>query len=88
MLDLSEANVLASNKKALSNYNGSKGVMLIWESSSKAARTIEAFRKLRHLGSDKILGARHAGRSYTFYVLTIPKENISRFKEELAGLTL
>jgi hypothetical protein len=87
-LDLSEANVFATNKKALSNYNGSKGVMLIWENSFKTSRTIEAFRKLSHLGSDQMLAARHAGRSYTFYVLTIPKENIARFKEELAGLVL
>jgi hypothetical protein len=88
MLDLSEVNVFANNKKVLSDYKGSKGVMLIWESTPKAARTIEAFRKLRHLGSDKTLVAQHAGRSYSFYVLTIPKENLDRFKQELANLML
>jgi hypothetical protein len=88
MLDHSEANVFATNKKVLSNYDGSKGVMLIWETSGKAARTIAAFGQLRHLGSDKMLAARHAGRTYSFYVLSVPKENIARFKQELAGLTL
>jgi Dolichyl-phosphate-mannose-protein mannosyltransferase len=88
MLDHSEANLFATNKKVLSNYDGSKGVMLIWENSGKATRTIAAFGKLRHLGSDKMLAARHAGRAYSFYVLSVPKENIARFKQELAGLTL
>jgi hypothetical protein len=60
--------------------------MLIWESTPKAARTIEAFKKLRHLGSDKAVVAQHAGRSYSFYILTIPKENLDRFKQELASL--
>jgi hypothetical protein len=88
MLDLSEVNVFAHNKRVLSDYKGSKGVMLIWESTPKAARTIEAFKKLRHLGSDKTLVAQHAGRSYSFYILTIPKENLDRFKQELASLML
>jgi hypothetical protein len=88
MLDHSEANLFATNKKVLSNYDGSKGVMLIWEASGKASRTIAAFGKLRHLGSDKMLAAAHAGRTYSFYVLSVPKENIARFKQELAGLTL
>ena len=88
MLDLSETSVFANNKKVLSDYKGSKGVVLIWESTPKAARTIEAFRKLRHLGSDKTLTAQHAGVSYSFYVLTIPKENVDRFKQELANLAL
>ena len=86
MLDISEPNVFASNRKVLSNYSGAKDVMLIWESSAKAARTIAAFRKLRHLGSDKMLEAKHAGRTYSFYILTIPKENVARFKQELAVL--
>lgn len=88
MLDLSEVNVFANNKRVLSDYKGSKGVMLIWESTPKAARTIEAFRKLRHLGTDKTLVAQHAGISYSFYVLAIPQENIDRFKQELANLML
>jgi hypothetical protein len=60
--------------------------MLIWESTPKAARTIDAFKKLRHLGSDKVLVAEHARISYSFYVLTIPKENLDQFKQELASL--
>jgi hypothetical protein len=88
MLDLSEVYVFDTNKKVLSNYNGSKSVMLIWESTPKAARTIKAFRKLSHLGSDQVLVAEHAGMSYSFYVLTIPKENFDRFKQELASLKL
>jgi hypothetical protein len=88
MMTASEENVFAMNKWALTNYRGSKDVMLIWENSAKAARTIAAFARLRHLGRDKMLGARHAGRSYPFYVLTIPKENLGRFKQELAALTL
>jgi hypothetical protein len=86
MLDLSGVNVFATNRRVLSDYKGSKGVMLIWESTPKAARTIEVFRKLRHLGSDKTLVARHAGQSYSFYVLTIPEGNIGQFKQELANL--
>jgi len=88
MLDLSEVNVFATNKRVLSDYKGSKGVMLIWESSPKSARTIEAFRKLRYFGSDKTLVAQHAGKSYSFYVLTIPQENMGQFKRELANLML
>jgi len=88
MLDSSEVDVFAINKRVLSNYSGAKDVMLIWESSPKAARTIAAFGKLRHLGSDKRLAAKHAGRTYSFYILTIPKENVARFKQELAGLAL
>jgi len=88
MLDTNDVNVFAINKRVLGNYNGSKGVMLIWEMSAKATRTINAFGKLGYLGNSKMLMARHAGRSYSFFVLTIPKENLVRFKQELAGLTL
>jgi hypothetical protein len=88
MLTFTDAGVFAENKKAVSKYDGGKGVMLIWQQTAKSARAINAFRKLSHLGSDRQLAAKHAGRSYSFYVLTIPKENVSRFKQELAGLNL
>ena len=87
MMDTSEPNVFAINKRVLTNYNGSKGLLLIWESSAKAARTIQAFGKVGYLGNSRILEARHAGRSYPIFILTIPKENVARFKEELARLT-
>jgi hypothetical protein len=83
---LSVPNVFAVNKRVLTNYNGSKDLMLIWESSDKSARTISAFSKLGYLGSSKMLMARHAGRSYSFYILTIPKSNVPRFKQEMQRL--
>jgi hypothetical protein len=85
MMSQSEANVFATNKRVVTNYNGSKDVMLIWENLGKA-RTINAFGKLGYLGSSRMLVARHAGRSYSFFVLTIPKENLARFKDELTRL--
>ncbi len=86
MLTFTDAGVFAENKKAVSKYDGAKGVMLIWQQTGKATRSINAFRKLSYLGSDRQLAAKHAGRSYSFYVLTIPKVNVSRFKQELVGL--
>jgi len=88
MLDLTDASVLATNKQVFSSYNGVKDVMLIWQNSAKSARAIAAFGKLSHLGTAKQLVARHAGRSYSFYVLTIPKGNIAQAKQELAALHL
>jgi hypothetical protein len=83
---LTVPNVFAANKRVVTNYNGSKDLMMIWESSDKSARTIKAFSKLGYLGSSKMLMARHAGRSYSFYVLTIPKWYVPRFKQELERL--
>jgi hypothetical protein len=88
MLHFTEASLLAMNKKVLGTYSGAKGVMLIWQQTPKSFRTIEAFKKLRHLGSDRILEARHAGRAYLFYVLTISKENVPTLKQQLASLNL
>ena len=86
MMNATEAGVFAMNRKALATYNGSKGLMLIWQQSPKSARTIAAFGSLSHLGTAKLLEARHAGKSFVFYVLTIPAANVSRVKQELAGL--
>jgi hypothetical protein len=88
MLHFTGPEVFAMNKKALGNYRGTKGVMLIWQESYKSAAAINAFQKLRHLGSDKRLQTRHGGRPYLFYVLTIPRENIGQLKQELAALNL
>ena len=88
MLPFTDAGVFAENKKALTKYDGARGVMLIWQQTAKSARAINAFRKLSHLGSDRQLAAKHAGRSYSFYVLTVPKENINQLKQELARLNL
>ncbi|MFN2621582.1 MAG: hypothetical protein ABR611_01940 [Chthoniobacterales bacterium] len=88
MIDTTEANLFATNKRVLANYNGARDVMLIWQNSSRSARTIAAFGKLSHLGSARQLVARLAGRSYSFYVLTIPKENIGQAKQELPALHL
>lgn len=88
MLHFTDATLLAMNKKVLSGYVGQKGVMLIWQQTFKSNRTIQAFKKLSHLGSDRVLQARHAGREYLFYVLTIPKENIDKLKQEVANLNL
>jgi hypothetical protein len=88
MIDTTEANLFATNKKVLTNYNGTRDVMLIWQNSPKSAPTIAAFGKLSHLGNARQLVARHAGRSYSFYVLTIPKGNIGQAKQELAALHL
>jgi hypothetical protein len=86
MLVLSVPGVFAVNKRVLTNYNGSKDLMLIWESSAKSARTINAFGKLAYLGNSKMVMARHAGRPYSFYILTIPKWYVPRFKQELERL--
>lgn len=88
MLHFTEASLLAMNRKALGAYAGPKGVMLIWQQTPKSYRTIEAFKKLRHLGSDRLLVGKHAGRAFVFYVLTIPKENVAKLKQELPGLNL
>ena len=88
MMDTAEANLFAINKKVLTNYNGARDVMLIWQNTPKSARTIAAFGKLSHLGSAKQLVAKHARRTYSFYVLTIPKANIDEAKQELAALHL
>jgi hypothetical protein len=86
MLHFTDAGVFAMNKKVLSNYSGARDIMLIWQQTVKSAKAIAAFRKLSHLGKEKLLGASHGGRSYVFYVLTIPRENVGQFKQELASL--
>ena len=88
MMNATEASVLAMNKKVLTNYNGSKGLMLIWQQTGKSARTIAAFGKLSHLGTARFLEARHAGQRFVFYVLTIPAPNVGQLKRELVGLNL
>ncbi|MFL6518709.1 MAG: hypothetical protein ACJ8NS_00655 [Chthoniobacterales bacterium] len=88
MLHFSGSEVFAMNKKALEGYRGTKGVMLIWQETFRSAAAINAFQKIRHLGSDKRLQTKHGARSYAFYVLTIPKENIGQLKHELATLNL
>jgi hypothetical protein len=88
MLPFTDAGVFTENKKALSRYDGAKGVMLIWQQTPKSAGAINAFRKLSYLGSDRQLTTKHAGRSYSFYVLTIPKENVSQLKQQLGSLRL
>jgi hypothetical protein len=88
MLPFTDAGVFAENKKAISRYDGRKGVMLIWQQTPKAGVAIKAFRKLSHLGTERQLATKYAGRSYSFYVLTIPKENVNQLKQELAGLNL
>jgi hypothetical protein len=88
MLHFTDAGVFAMNKRAISNYRGTKGLMLIWQQTTKSDKAIAAFGKLRHLGQDKLLETRHGGRPYTFYVLTVPQANVDQLKEELAGLNL
>jgi hypothetical protein len=88
MMNATETSVFAMNKSAVSNYSGSKGIMMIWQQSSKSARTIAAFGKLSRLGEARLLMARHAGRVFVFYVLAIPAGNVRQFKQELAGLRL
>jgi hypothetical protein len=87
MLHFTDAAVFAMNKKALMNYKGTKDVTLIWQQTTRSDKSIAAFKKLSYLGTDKMLEARHAGRSYLFYVLTIPRTNVARFKQDLAALT-
>jgi hypothetical protein len=86
MMNISAPNVFAMNKRVLTNYNGSKDLMLIWESNATSARTINAFAKLSYLGKSKMMMARHAGRPYSFYILTISKWDVPRFKQELERL--
>jgi hypothetical protein len=88
MLHFTDAGVFAMNKRAMSNYKGTKDLMLIWQQTPKSNKAIAAFGKLRHLGQDKLLETRYGGRTYTFYVLTIPRANVTQLKQELAALNL
>lgn len=83
MGNMVEPQIFASNRKVVNNYTGSKDLMMIWETSVRTPRAVPAFANLRHLGTDKTFTARHAGRTFSFYVLTIPKANIPQFKYEL-----
>lgn len=88
MLHFTDVGVFVMNKKAIGSYNGTKDLMLIWQQTTKSDKAIAAFGRLRHLGQDKLLETRHGGRTYTFYVLAIPRANVKQFKQDLAGLNL
>ncbi len=88
MLHFTDAGVFAMNKRAMNNYYGAKDLMLIWQKTTKSDKAIAAFGKMRHLGEDKLLETKHGGRTYTFYVLTIPRANVTTLKQELAALNL
>ena len=89
IVNLTEAEILANNKKVISSYViGHKNLKLVWEVSDKTKKVIEAFKKFRQLGSDEVLTGQHAGNSFSLYILNIPKENIAQLQRDVKDLNI
>ena len=89
MRNLTDAEILENNKLSIAaNATGDKNIKLVWEKSERTKRIIEVFKKFKSLGSEEILTSQHAGRSFSLYVLTIPKKNVAQLKQGVQSLAL
>lgn len=79
-----EEQIVADNKTAIEKFaSEKKDLKLVWGLSEKTEDIIKSFRQFKGFGSEEILTANHAGRSFTFYVLNIKGDNVLEFKEAL-----
>ena len=83
---LGKDRLLEANVRAIEAYEPSgKGLKLIWEESEIAQEVIGRFEQLEHFGSGQRLGGAVDGEPFSVYVLTIPPENVSPFRQAVAA---
>lgn len=77
--------IIKNAKSAILSYEpDGKDVKLIWEVSDKSAPAIALFEKYNTYGSDTEISNSLEGERFSFYILTIKKENVSLFKEAVS----
>jgi hypothetical protein len=75
------------NKKILVGYvPHGKDLKIIWERGSKAERIIKLLKPARELATEDSLSFSFAGRTWNFYVINIPNNNIRQFQEHVRAL--
>lgn len=80
----SQEEILNNNKHAIVAYRPqNKDLKLVWEVSDKSESIIEKFAKFRKYGAEETLSGIVDGKPFSLYILTIKKENIKSFQEDL-----
>ncbi len=80
--------ILNNNLNAIFSYNPTKkDLKLVWEISNKTGEIIEIFSPYRRYGDEKIISGIVDGNKYSLYILTIKKEFIKQFQEEIKKKT-
>jgi len=75
------------NKKILVGYvPHGKDLKIIWEKGSRAEGIIKMLKPARELGTEDSLFFSFAGRTWNFYVINIPNNNIRQFQEHVRAL--
>jgi hypothetical protein len=75
------------NKKILVGYvPHGKDLKIIWEKGSRAEGIIKMLKPARELGTEDSLSFSFAGRTWNFYVINIPNNNIRQFQEHVRAL--
>ena len=83
---MTEQDVWNHNKKAISTYiPNNKSLKLIWERRPKTERIIRMFQSLHDFGTEDSLSFSFGGKTRTFYVLNIPRENIPNFQQSVSA---
>lgn len=61
-----------------------KDLKLVWEVSDKSKNTIDVFKKYEMYGGGKVISNTSEGKQFSVYILTIDKENIQKFQDEIS----
>ncbi len=76
--------IMKDNVYAILNYKPqNKDLKLIWEVSDKSVDSIGIFSKYKKYGWEATIFDTIDGISFSIYILTIKKENIQRFQQEI-----
>lgn len=76
--------ILINNVQAIVSYQPQdKNLKLVWEVSDKSAKSISAFNEYQKYGSGEKISDTIDGQSFSLYILTINKENIKKFQQEI-----
>jgi hypothetical protein len=82
-----EDRLLAANVRAIAAYEPrGRGLKLIWEESPISEDVIDRFAQLETFGSTERLEGTVDGVPFSLYILSIPQENVARFRGAVAGL--
>jgi len=77
--------ILKNNIQAILAYKPSsnKDLKLVWEISDKIDNTLKIFSRYQKYGGKEIINGKVDGNKYSLYILTIKKEFIQQFQEEI-----
>ena len=76
--------ILEDNLKAIRKYKPqSKDLKLVWEVSDKSEMIIRRFGEYKKYGSEEFKSNSVDGSNFFLYILTIKKENIKSFQEDI-----